>query len=212
MLFMHILRHNKYLLWLDNLKNLKQYKRVNQSFFTIKTKNYIVDKSEAVRPLNFPILKLSDYIYYKSIGDVYYTFFKKSIKLAFLSHFLIFKDLQLDSYSHLSWHQQRLWANIPNIYYTWHKFYYIYKHMLSQRYRRYVTKRTLMSKNDPIFREIYWEIYYHKMRRTGIKVPDDLPYYSMSDQDDYVKDLTNIRKNEGYDQFHHSLWKIDVFR
>jgi hypothetical protein len=43
------------------------------------------------------------------------------------------------------------------------------------------------------------------MRRTGIKVPDDLPYYSMTDADDYIKDLTKIRISEGYDQFHNSL-------
>jgi hypothetical protein len=99
---MSILRYKKYLLWTNDLLSLKQYKKDRQSFFTIKTKDYIIEKSESVRPLNFPVLKLSDYIYYKSIDDVYYLLLKKSIKLAFLCHFLIFKQLKLDIFEHFS--------------------------------------------------------------------------------------------------------------
>jgi hypothetical protein len=38
------------------------------------------------------------------------------------------------------------------------------------------------------------------MRRTGIKVDVDLPYYSKSDDIDYINDLHLKKKKEGYEE------------
>ena len=201
-MFLLVLRKNHILMWSEDVESF--HKKQQDPRFDYTKNDYDGGKQEWKRPLLHPMLKIMNQVYCDVMKDVYMQLYSLSNPLDILTHFFIGNDEQVFDY--FNTHQEKLWINLPVVVFTVERFYYVYTKKLND-YRRYPKRREVMSRNNPIYRQV-WDVYYQKMRRTGIKVDVDLPYYSKSDEIDHIKELHMKRKQVGFEQWHKKRWIV----
>lgn len=194
-MFVRVLRNSNIFVF---SKSYRKYKEIASDPKFDRKRRYYDPKDDWKRPNIHPTLKILNQTYCKLVRDWYLQFYAFSDKLDVFTHFLFKNDQQVFKY--FNTHQTKLWINIPVVFFSIRRYYYVYTDVLPM-YRRYPKKRCTMSRNDPEFREI-WDVYYQKMRRTGIRIDIDLPYYSKSDDLDHIKELSKRRRNLGFEQWH----------